>query len=155
MWKAVSKTATLPTWGKIFLKALYPTRWAPLWSGASGIKLSILLSVSPASSKIAESSKYLPPWTIRWPTPLISSKDLTIPSLTKASTNKLTALAWSRIGRISSLVLPSNLLILKIASSWPILSAIPDVITFSSGISKSLNFKLELPALTLIILNIN
>jgi hypothetical protein len=39
-------------------------------------------------------------------------------------------------------------LILKMPSSWPIRSTMPEQMTFSSGISYILYFKDELPALT-------
>ncbi len=70
------------------------------------------------------------------------------------SSNIFTATSWLSISTITSYFCPSPYLIVKIESFKPIRSTIPLAITSSFGIWYNCHFKLELPALIAIVLDI-
>ena len=68
-WNAVSNTATCGSPGRMALTASMPARFAGLCSGASRANSRIAAMTS--SSTRTESLNRSPPWTTRWPAPMI------------------------------------------------------------------------------------
>ena len=76
-WKAVSNTATFGTPGHAFSQATMPSRFAGLWSGASGEHFAMPFFV--AAVIFTGAAKSAAPCTTRWPIASTSLSDFRTP----------------------------------------------------------------------------
>ena len=144
-WKAVSNTPICGTSGRIADIAFTPFRLAGLWSGARSLQAVKAASTSGVSR--TDSLNFSPPCTIRWPTALISSKDLMAPysEFVKVFRINSTPTVCSGIFFSRIFFSPLGKVNFRKESFKPIFSIPPWAITSFRSISNNLYLMDELP----------